>query len=185
MDRRIVSRSRVGNTESVARVREKLLEHTYSDYSGRDDRPLGSYAALLFAYLLSTIAMAVVARARRSKLPERLDPADLALLTVGTFRGSRLIAKDSVTSFARAPFTRFKEQGSPGEVNEEVKGRGLRYAAGELISCPFCLAVWLATLGAFGLVVFPRTTRLVCSILAAVAGSDALQYAHAAAQKLE
>lgn len=47
-----------------------------------------------------------------------------------------------------------------------------------LLTCPFCISVWLATLGIFGMIVFPRATRMVCSALAAVATSDLMQFGH-------
>jgi hypothetical protein len=54
---------------------------------------------------------------------------------------------------------------------------------GELISCPFCTAQWVATGYAAGLVFAPRFTRLVGTTMAAVAGSDWLQLAYARLQQ--
>ena len=116
----------------------------------------------------------------RRRLPERLAPWDVALLGVGTFRLSRLIAKDKVTSFLRAPFTRFEQSAPSAEVNEQARGRGLRRGMGELASCPFCVGQWAATaLGAL-FAAQPATGRLVAGVLSAVAISDALQYAETA-----
>ena len=129
--------------------------------------------------------MTMVGRATGAKVPERLPAADLALLTVATYRASRLISKDEVTSFARAPFTRFEGKAGEGEVNEEARGRGLRRAAGDLISCPYCIAVWVASILMFGMITFPRAARLVCSTLAAVSGSDLLQFVYSAIKEAE
>lgn len=96
---------------------------------------------------------------------------------------SCLITKDSVTAVVRAPFTRFKEPAGNGEVNKEVRGTRLRHAAGELLTCPFCIAQWIATGFAFGLVLAPRATRLIAGTLTAVTASDWLQFAHRALQK--
>ncbi len=124
--------------------------------------------------------MIAAGRARGVRRPERIPAADLALLAVATFRAARLITKDSVTAVARAPFTRFEEPIGAGEVHEEVVGTGPRHAIGELLSCPFCISVWLATAGVFGMVAFPRQARLACSVLTVSAGSDALQFAYSA-----
>lgn len=167
------------------KFRRSSLQRVEANYSSSEPRPLGSYAVLLATYMSSVIGMVAVGRARATRLPERLTPSDLALLTVGTYRASRLVAKDTVTSVARAPFTEFKESGGPSEVNEQARGSGMRHAAGELISCPFCVSMWVATAGAFGMVAFPKATRLICSVLAVVAGSDALQYGHSALQKAD
>lgn len=162
---------------------QERLRPVEDRYAGGAERPLGSYALLMSVFASGVGGMIALGRRRGASLPERLPLADFALLTVATYRASRLIAKDSVTAFARAPFTEYEEPAGEGEVNERVVGDGLRHAVGELVSCPFCIAVWLASIGAFGLVVFPRPTRLVCSVLTAVAGSDLLQFGHAALQR--
>lgn len=164
---------------------QERLKPIEDRYAGGAERPLGSYALLMSVYTTGLAGMIALGRRRGARLPDRFPLADLTLLTMGTYRASRLITKDSVTSFARAPFTKFEEPAGEGEVNERAIGTGLRHAVGEMVSCPFCIAVWLASIGAFGLVVFPRTARLVCSVLTVVAGSDVLQFGHAALQRLE
>jgi hypothetical protein len=154
-------------------------------HAGGAERPLGSYAVLLSTYLGSVAGATAYGRSKKLTLPERIPVSDLALLSLATFRASRLITKDSVTAVARAPFTRFSEAAGPGEVNEEVVGTGLRHAIGELVSCPFCISVWLATAGTFGLIAFPRATRAVCSMLAAVTASDSLQFAYSALERAD
>lgn len=118
-------------------------------------------------------------------MPVRPAWSDLALISVATHRLSRLVTKDSVTAVVRAPFTRFEEPAGEGEVNEEVRGTGLRHGVGELLTCPFCIAQWIATGFAFGLVLAPRATRFVATTLTAVTASDWLQFAHSALQKTE
>lgn len=156
------------------------LESWEDRYSGAAERPLGSYAGLLGVYASAVLAGAVVGRRRGWRLPDRQRGADLALLAVATFRASRLVTKDSVTAVARAPFTRFEGPGAPGEVNEQVVGSGARHAVGELVTCPFCISVWLATAGTFAFVANPRLARTVCSALTAVTASDFLQFAYSA-----
>ena len=52
---------------------------------------------------------------------------------------------------------------------------------GELLSCPFCLAQWIATGFVTGLVVAPRATRVVAATFSVVALADFLQMAYAMA----
>jgi hypothetical protein len=115
-------------------------------------------------------------------LPERLAWSDLGLVAVATHKLSRQLAKDPVTSPLRAAFTRYTGTSGEAEVAEEVRGRGMRKALGELVTCPFCLGQWVATVGVFGLVVAPRSTRAVASIFAVLAGADVLQFAYAKLQ---
>lgn len=144
-------------------------------YSVGESRPLSGYLVTLVAY--GGIVSGLVALARRTGLrpPERLEPFDVALLAVATHKVSRLLAKNSVTSPLRAPFTRYQRPTGESEVAEQVRGEGLRHAIGEFLSCPFCLAVWVGTGFAAGLVFAPRLTRLAAAAFTAVAGSDFLQ----------
>ena len=152
------------------------------EYSGGADRPLGGYLGAMAAYAAATGALSGAVKLSGRGLPARIRWSDVALLTVATFRVSRLLSKDPVTSPLRAPFTRFEGTSGPAELKEEVRGSGVRKAVGELVTCPFCLAQWTATAFAFGLVLAPRATRLAAAIMTAVAGSDLLQLAYNAAE---
>lgn len=138
-------------------------------------RPLGSYAFLTTIFNTAFAGALVVGRER---IPERFSAGDLALMAVGTHKLSRLIAKDRVTSAVRAPFTRYEGSAGPAEVNERPRGRGLRRAVGELLSCPYCLDQWIAGGFVVGMVLAPRPTRIVASTFTVVAGSDVLQHGY-------
>jgi len=120
--------------------------------------------------------------AKNDKLPDGIRLSDGLLLAVATHKLSRTLAKDAVASPLRAPFTRFKEAAGPGEVNEDVRGEGVQKAAGELISCPFCLDQWVASAFLVGLAVAPRYTRFAASTFAVRAGADFLHFAYAATE---
>jgi hypothetical protein len=115
-------------------------------------------------------------------LPERVESGDLALVAVATFKASRILARDRVTSAIRAPFSRFQDDAGPGEVDEAARGHGLRRVLGELLICPYCLDVWTATAFLGGLVAAPRPTRWIASVFAVVGAADALQIAYAKAE---
>jgi len=140
---------------------------------------MGAYGAMVVA-----LAALVRRRGRRGRgLPERIHLGDLALLSVATHKISRLLAKDPVTSPLRAPFTRFAGTSGPAELKEDVRGAGPRKAVGELLTCPFCISQWVATVLAFGLVLAPRATRLAASIFTGLTAADFLQFAYAAAEQ--
>jgi hypothetical protein len=160
----------------------ELTRNVKGRYAHGEERPLGGYALLLSIYGGSVVTAAGYARRRRMPLP-RVTAGDLALMTVATHMGTRLVSKDSVTAALRAPFTRFEGPAGDGEVNESVPGQGVPHAVGELVSCPFCLAVWVATAFGFGMILAPRATRWVTAVLTAVAGSDYLQYAYSAVRE--
>jgi hypothetical protein len=154
----------------------------FAGHSPDQERPLGGYGVLMATFgALSAAFAAWIGRSGR-EIPERIDARDLALVTVATHKASRLVAKDRVTSAARAPFTRFEDDDGPGEVSEQARGRGLRRAIGELLVCPYCLGLWIASAFAAGLLVAPRATRWIAGVLTALSGSDLLQIAYKKAE---
>lgn len=158
------------------------IEENEREYSQGEERPLKSYAGTLAIYGLAVGATALIARAT-GRRPPRLGLWDVALMTATTHKVSRILTKDTVTSPLRAPFTRFKGAEGPSELAEEVRGEGVKHAVGELITCPFCMAQWVGTAYAAGLVFAPDTTRLVGATMTAVAGADWLQLVYARLQQ--
>ena len=123
-----------------------------------------------------------MAAARRDRLPENIDAGDVALIGVASHKLSRLISKDKVTAFIRAPFTEYEGSGGPGELEESVRGTGLRQGIGELLACPYCLGLWVSAGMHVGLLFAPKTTRVVASTFTALTISDFLQIAYKAAE---
>jgi uncharacterized protein DUF1360 len=128
------------------------------------------YAALTSLYGALLGGTAVGAR-RRSPVPY----GEVPILAAATFALSKLIVHEKVESWIRQPFVD-EEAGS-----RRPKGRRLRYAVGELLTCTRCTGAWTA----LGLVALrlhaPATGRTVATVLAASAGNDML---HAAFQRL-
>jgi hypothetical protein len=161
---------------------DRLRQHA-EEYSedAEDERPLGAYSVLLIAYI--TVVTVLVIRGR-DRLPGTLAPSDLALGSVATFIGTRTLTKHPIASPLRMPFTKFAGVSGPSELDEDVRASGWRHAIGELLTCPFCLSQWMATTLVTGVVVAPRLTRTVMSVLAIVGVSDFLQLAYVRAQNL-
>ncbi len=153
------------------------------EYSAGHERPLGGYLGVLSIYTGGAAAAAVVGKLLNRRLPGRVSTGDLMLVGLATHKLSRMIAKDPVLSPFRAPFTKFVGQSGEAELAEEVRGQGFQHAVGELITCPFCLAQWVATALVGGLVLAPKSTRLLSSALTAKAISDTAQLLYDAIQK--
>lgn len=169
-------------TNAIAACRS-LGRRQVQEYAHGEERPIGGYLAVSAAYGAGVATVVCTARAAGRSAPQSLGARDLFLLTVATHKLSRLVAKDSVTSPFRVPFTRFHATSGPSELDEEVRGGGLRHAVGELVTCPFCLGPWVATALLATYAFSPATARTVCSGLTAVAGSDFLHYAYVALQQ--
>jgi hypothetical protein len=121
------------------------------------------YAALSSIYGLLLSGTAVSARDK-----DPIPAGELPVIAAATFALSKLIVHEKVESWIRQPFV----DEHPG--GRRPKGRRLRYAVGELMSCTRCTGAWCA-LGLVGLRLHkPTTARTVTAVLAASAGSDFL-----------
>jgi hypothetical protein len=157
-----------------------LQQHLFRSYDPRDEVDLGGFVGSLAAYAASVAGLVGASRALGKTLPERYEVADLVIGGVATHKLTRLLSSASVTSPLRAPFTEFEEAAGSGEHHESPRGEhGVRHTVGELLTCPFCLAVWVASAYIGGLVTAPRATRAAAAVLSVVAASDALQHVYA------
>ncbi|HEY0368935.1 MAG TPA: DUF1360 domain-containing protein [Chthoniobacterales bacterium] len=150
----------------------------------REELPTRDYA-ILVAVFNGLLATGLLARARsRQPLPERIAAQDLALFALATQKLSRVITKDKVTSALRAPFTEVEGKGGAGELEERGRGKGLRRAIGDLLTCPFCLGTWIASGMVYGYIFSPRITRTLASIFAVSGAADFLQQGYVKMQEL-
>jgi hypothetical protein len=153
------------------------------EYSPQEPKPLGGYAILTLIFSVIYGSLFTARWRSRRGLPDEIPMRDIALLGIGTFKLSRLITKDKVTSWLRSPFTRYEGTGRPSEVKEQPRGNGLQNAIGQLLTCPYCVGQWIATGLLAAYVWRPRATRTVASSLAVVTAADYLQQAWAAVDK--
>ncbi len=167
--------SRVDN--SVAEKAESLL----AGYS-EQKKPLGGYLALAGVFTLALGTGLASAATSEEELPE-LGWSDLLLLGIATHKLTRIATKDLVTSPFRAPFVKFKKSAGAGEVEEEARGDGIQEAVGDLITCPYCIAPWIASALVFGYQRAPRTTRVLGGIFCITAASNFLNHLYAKAKE--
>lgn len=154
-------------------------------YSPAEPKPLSGYAILLLIFHGLVALIAAGWLRSRKRLPETIPAQDIALLSVGTFKLSRLVTRDKVTAVIRAPFTRYQssDDAPPGEVKEKPRGEGLQRAVGELLTCPYCISQWIATILIAAYLWQPRLTRATAAVFAVVTGADYLQQAWVAMDK--
>ena len=154
------------------------------DYSPPDERPpLATYATLSALFTSGYVAVLIASRRGKLELPTEIGWKDLVILGAASHKLSRLISKDDVTSFVRAPFRRRERDSHTGEMKEMPRGSGSQRAVGELLGCPFCLGLWISAGLFIGLAVAPRETRFASSTLTALTLSDFLQLAYTAGHK--
>jgi hypothetical protein len=110
--------------------------------------------------------------------PQHVDGIDLLPLSLATFRLTEVVSEEKVARCLRAPFCEVRKvQGPDGSFTEEEvpAGRGLRRVIGELILCPWCAGIWIATFLTFLWVAMPMVARLFLVAFAAAAGGLLIQ----------
>ena len=164
------------------KVQDKVQKEVFEGYGGEEQR-LYSYATLMGLFNLIFAVFLLLVKGTGRALPERVDAKDLVLLGVATHKLSLIGAQDAVTSPLRAPFTELQEKESPKSLDEKPRGKGLRRSVGELLTCQFCLGMWVASLFTYGLVLAPRVTRLIATLFTVVTISDHLHQTYKALTK--
>jgi hypothetical protein len=164
------------------KVQDKVQKEVFEGYGGEEQR-LYSYATLIGLFNLIFAVFLLLVKGTGRALPERVDAKDLVLLGVATHKLSLIGAQDAVTSPLRAPFTELQEKESPKSLDEKPRGKGLRRSVGELLTCQFCLGMWVASFFTYGLVLAPRVTRLIATVFTVVTISDHLHQTYKALTK--
>lgn len=139
---------------------------------------LSGFAGSLATYAVVTTAL-VVGTGTSGRAPAHYALSDVLLGGLATHKFSRLLARGAVTSPVRAPFTEFDAAAGASEHDEQPRGdHGVRHTIGELLTCPFCLGVWVGTAYVAGLALAPRSTRAWAATFAVTGVSDFLQHAY-------
>jgi hypothetical protein len=135
----------------------------------RGDTPTEPYDYLaLNAVFGALLAGVVIAAREKTRASEPLTARDLAVTSAATFALSKVIARERIGTWVREPFVEEEDGQTP-------RGRGLRHAMGELLTCTRCVGAWSA-LGLVGLrLTSPATGRVVNDVLAVSAMNDWLQ----------
>ncbi|PZR78905.1 MAG: hypothetical protein DLM52_02125 [Chthoniobacterales bacterium] len=122
----------------------------------------------------------------RSKSPAREEPTtgDLLLLGLATQKASRVLTRAKVTHPLRAPFTEVEGSAGAGELDERPRGTGMRKTIGQLLTCPYCLGMWIASGFVYGFTFEPRMTRMVASIFAVSSIADFTQHGYVKAKEM-
>jgi hypothetical protein len=106
----------------------------------------------------------LLSRRKRTKL----EPFDLALLGLSSYRMGRMVSYDVVMESFRSPFTETVPDPTGAGDTVQPKGSGWRRAVGDLICCPICAGTWIAAALVYGLELAPRPTRLLLSIMGSI-----------------
>jgi Protein of unknown function (DUF1360) len=139
--------------------------------------PYRAYATIMGAYA-GGVALSGAAARLLGRDPRDQTWLDLATLSAATFKATRTIVRDDVTSFIRERFV----EGDPrdSEPEQPVQTGGFEQALGELVLCSRCVGTWAAAGLATTQVLAPRFGRMLTWALAGAAINDFLQAGFAA-----
>lgn len=145
------------DTQNVAPARET------------DDRPVEptDYLKLNVAY--GTLLLATVLKTRDRTRTDPITTRELLPIGAATFALAKVVAREKVGTWLRDPFVAVEA----GE--QKPRGRGLRHAMGELVTCTRCVGAWSALFVVGVRMADPPTGRTVTNVLAASAANDWLQ----------
>jgi hypothetical protein len=133
--------------------------------------PYRAYAGIMGTFVGGIAAAGALARLL-GRDPRTDGALDLVVLGAATFKASRTISRDEVTSFIRDPFV----EGDAHEGAEEpVETGDFRQAVGELVTCSRCAGTWVAAGLASTQILAPRFGRMLTWSLAAAGVNDFLQ----------
>jgi Protein of unknown function (DUF1360) len=139
-------------------------------------QPYGAYATIMGSFAGGLALAGLLARAL-DRDPQEHTALDLVALGAATFKASRTLSHDEVTSFLRDPFV----EGRAHEGGEEpVSTGGMHQAIGELVTCSRCIGTWVAGGLATTQILAPRFGRLLTWTLGAAGLNDFLQAGFAA-----
>jgi hypothetical protein len=146
------------------------------------DRSNG-YAIITSAFVLGAVIVGAAAKLRKGPLPKRVPVRDIVLFGLATHKAARLVSKDRVLMWLRAPVASAEHDEGPSEVASRPRGKGVRRAIGELVTCPFCMGQWIAAAFIAAFVFVPRAARIVAAMFAARAVADFLQFGYTWAEQ--
>lgn len=139
--------------------------------SGGNQHPANAidYALINLGYAGALASLGAVLHRREAEVD--LTPRELLLLVLATFSLADVFAHERIATWMRGPFDVETADHRPGR----PRGRGLRYAIGELMACSRCVGSWSA-LGLISLrVASPSAAGAATTVLAAGGANDFLQ----------
>jgi hypothetical protein len=132
----------------------------------------GDYGALNAVYL-TLFAGVLAATSRRPGAETAIPSREIVPLGVATFALSKVIAREKIGSWAREPFVEQDAEHNP----EHPRGRGMRHAIGELMTCTRCVGAWAALALVALRLLSPPAGRIATTVLATSGVNDFLQSA--------
>lgn len=138
------------------------------------DRTRLLHGLFFFVYLSLFIVLLHLMNSLGNAPEMHTSGLDFLILCLATFRLTQIVTQEKVGQFIRAPFVTSEIVPGPGGAlteGEKPSGSGIRRVIGELLLCPWCSGVWIATLLVFFHVLVPRVAHIFTLVFATAAGA--------------
>ena len=121
-------------------------------------------------FFLGLIVMAAIILETESRVPlTELTVTDYVLLSLATWRVTRLFVYDAITKFFREQFWDIVKAGKGYEL--EKPKFGPRRTLADLLSCPWCFSMWAAAMVIFIYLITPYGVYLVLLLALSAVGA--------------
>ena len=131
------------------------------------DQYFWNFVFSVFFFILVVMGSIILETESRINLDE-LSTVDFVLMTLATWRLTRLFVYDNITQFIREQF--FDVMKTEKGYTLEKPKVGPRRTMADLFSCPWCMGVWVAAVVIFFYLITPYATYIVMLLaLSAVA----------------
>lgn len=126
------------------------------------------FLMLLDAIFIGLYIAVMVVLYYLGQLPHTINVLDLILLGLAAARLSDIISTDQIMQWLREPFVKMEDTEIAGrEVQTRTgRGRGIKKVLGDLLSCPWCVGVWVAAFLTYLYFLIPGIVWLFIFIMA-------------------
>jgi hypothetical protein len=140
-------------------------------------RDMKRYFILLDIIFVSLYVGVMLVLYYMERVPASIRILDLILLGLAAARLTDIISTDEIMKWLREPFVRMEKTEIAGTEAETRtgRGRGWRKVLGDLLSCPWCVGVWVAAGLTYAYFLAPRIIWLFILILAVAEIASILQ----------
>jgi hypothetical protein len=136
------------------------------------------YAGTIIIFLILVVCAGILFQTFSDSIPNYLEPYELVILILATFRLIRLFTYDQVMRVVRDMFLDHREFIDPETgmvmIERSKPTQGPKRALSDLFGCPWCMGMWVSFFVIVFYFAFPESRFLVL-ILALAGAASALQ----------
>lgn len=142
----------------------------------KDDQNI-RYTSTIIIFLILVACTGVLFQLFQGSIPSYIEPYDLIILTLATFRLIRLFTYDQIMRVCRDMFLdkrEFTDEHGQVMIERSRPHGGPKRALGDLVGCPWCMGMWVSFFMVVLYFAFPPI-RFLALILALAGAASSLQ----------